>query len=141
MIEEMQKLVVTMEKDELAINLERDLNEIAALIWGYVDQKYIGTIKRQIDGYRNESQAHMCKEAQLLQALIPFVPEENRIFQMLFDAIIYNDVIERSFAEHRELETLYRDEDKDKQQLKKLVYKLIMFKLIKTIEQVSETNK
>ena len=127
-----------MEKDEIALNFEQDLNEIAGLIWGYMDQKYIRVIKSKIDGYRGECEAHLCKEAQLLQALMPFLPEESNILQMIIDALIYNDVIDKSLEEHQELSTLYRDENKERQQIKKLVYKLIMFKLIKTIENVSE---
>lgn len=127
-----------LEKDEITLNLEQDLNEIAALIWGYMDKKYIGVIKNKIDGYRSESEANMCREAQLLQALMPFLPEEKRILQMLVEAIVYNDVIERSLKEHEELTVLYRDENGERQQLKKLVYKLIMFKLIRTIENTSQ---
>lgn len=126
-----------MEKDEITLNFEQDLNEIAALIWGYMDQKYISAIKNKIDGYRGECEANLCKEAQLLQALMPFLPEESKILQMVIDALIYNDVIDKSLEEHLEFAHLYRDENKDRQQLKKLVYKLIMFKLIKTIENVS----
>ncbi|MBU3803725.1 MAG: hypothetical protein H9872_03050 [Candidatus Cellulosilyticum pullistercoris] len=127
-----------MEKDEIVLNFEQDLNEIAGLIWGYMDQKYIRVIKSKIDGYRGECEANLCKEAQLLQALMPFLPEESNILQMIIDALIYNDVIDKSLEEHQELSTLYRDENKERQQIKKLVYKLIMFKLIKTIENVSE---
>lgn len=125
------------EKDEITLNFEQDLNEIAGLIWGYMDQKYISAIKNKIDGYRGECEANLCKEAQLLQSLMPFLPEESNILQVIIDALIYNDVIDKSLEEHQELSTLYRDENKERQQLKKLVYKLIMFKLIKTIENVS----
>lgn len=127
-----------MEKDEIALNLEQDLNEIASLIWGYMDKKYIGSMKKKIDGYRSEAEADMSKEAQLLKAMMPFLPEEKKMLQMIVDAIVYNDVIEKSLLEHEALTTLYRDENKERQQLKKLVYKLIMFKLIKTIEHVSQ---
>lgn len=126
-----------MEKDEIALNFEQDLNEIAGLIWAYMDQKYISAIKNKIDGYRGECEANLCREAQLMQALMPFLPEESHILQMLIDALVYNDVIDKSLEEHKEFATLYRDENKERQQLKKLVYKLIMFKLIKTIENIS----
>ena len=126
-----------MERDEIILNFEQDLNEIAGLIWAYMDQKYISAIKNKIDGYRGECEANLCKEAQLMQALMPFLPEENHVLQMLVDALVYNDVIDKSLEEHKELTTLYRDENKERQQLKKLVYKLIMFKLIKTIEDIS----
>jgi len=125
------------EKDEVALNFEQDLNEIAGLIWGYMDQKYISAFKNKIDGYRGECEANLSREAQLLQSLMPFLPEESHILQMIIDALIYNDVIDKSLEEHRELTNLYRDENKDREQLKKLVYKLIMFKIIKTIESVS----
>lgn len=121
----------------MTLNFEQDLNEIAGLVWGYMDQKYISAIKSKIDGYRGECEANLCKEAQLLQSLMPFLPQESNILQVIIDALIYNDVIEKSLEEHKELTTLYRDENKERQQLKKLVYKLIMFKLIKTIENVS----
>ena len=129
-----------LEKDEVALNLEQDLSEIATLIWGYIDKKYIGVIKNKIEGYRSESEANMCKEAQLLQALMPFLPEEKQVLERLIEVMVYNDVIERSLKEHEELTMLYRDENKERQQIKKLVYKLIMYKLIRTIESVNQTG-
>ena len=104
-----------MERDEMILNFEQDLNEIAGLIWTYMDQKYISAIKNKIDGYRGECEANLCKEAQLMQALMPFLPEENRVLQMLIDALVYNDVIDKSLEEHKELTTLYRDENKEYQ--------------------------
>ena len=127
-----------MENQELAINIEQDLREISQLIWRYIDDKYIGTIKHKVDGYRSECEAHLCKEAQLIQAIMPFLPEERKILQLIVDAMVYNDVIEKSLEEHQELTTFYRDENKDREQLKKLVYKLIMVQMIRTVEQISE---
>lgn len=126
-----------MEKDQITLNFEEDLNEIVGLIWNYMDQKYISAIKNKLDGYRGECEANLCKEAQLMQALMPFLPGESHILQLIIDALIYNDVIDRSLEEHEEFAVLYRDENAERQQLKKLVYKLIMFKLIKTIEDIS----
>ena len=126
-----------MEKDQITLNFEEDLNEIVGLIWNYMDQKYISAIKNKLDGYRGECEANLGKEAQLMQALMPFLPGESHILQLLIDALIYNDVIDRSLEEHQEFAVLYRDENAERQQLKKLVYKIIMFKLIKTIENIS----
>ena len=126
-----------MEKDQMTLNFEQDLNEIVGLIWNYMDQKYISAIKNKLDGYRGECEANLCKEAQLMQALMPFLPQESPILQLIIDALVYNDVIDRSLEEYQEFAVLYRDENPERQQLKKLVYKLIMFKLIKTIEDIS----
>lgn len=130
-----------MEKNEIALNIEQDLNEISRLIWGYIDQKYIGTIRNKIGGYRNECESNLCKEAQLIQAVMPFMPEERGILQLVLDAMVYNDVIEKSLEEHRELSTFYRDDNKEREQLKKLVYKLVMVKLIQMVEEMEPSKQ
>lgn len=122
------------------MNIEQDLNEMSRLIWNYIDEKYIGVIKHKVDGYRSECQGNLCKEAQLIQAMMPFLPEQRNILQLILDAMIYNEVIERSLEEHKELGSFYRDENKEREQLKKLVYKLVMVKLIRTIEDMSEKS-
>lgn len=125
-----------MEKEELSINLEQDLNEIASLIWGYMDKKYIGQLKEKLSGYRQECEGDLCKEAQLMRAMIPFMPAQKHTLEFLVEAIIYNDIIERSLKEHNEMAVLYRDDNKDREQIKKLVYKLILFKIITIVEKV-----
>lgn len=125
-----------MEKNEIALNIEEDINEISRLVWGYIDQKYIGNIRNKIRGYRSECETNLCKEAQLIQAVMPFMPEERGILQLIVDAMVYNDVIEKSLEEHHELETFYRDENKEREQLKKLAYKLVMVKLIQMVEEM-----
>ncbi|PHV70911.1 hypothetical protein CS063_07775 [Sporanaerobium hydrogeniformans] len=126
-----------MSKESTSINIERDLDEIAALIWGYMDKTYLAQFKTKIEGYRSECENNLGKEAQLLRAIIPFMPEEKPILKFILDAIIYNDIIEKSFTEYKHLETLYRDDNKDRELLKKLTYKLIMYKLITAIERGS----
>lgn len=128
-----------MEKNELSINLEEDLNEIVRLIKGYMDEKYISTLKNKLDGYRSECESNLCKEAQLIQAIIPFMPAEQKILQLIIDAMVYNDMIDKCFMQSKDLSLLYRDENKEKESLKKLVYKLIIFKLITTIEKMELT--
>lgn len=126
-----------MEKNELTVNLEQDLNEISALIWGYMDKKYITQLRQKLNGYRSECEENLCKEAELIRAVMPFMPEQKNLLQFVVDAIIYNDMIERSFSEHKELQGLYRDNNKEKEQVKKLMYKLIAFKLMTAIEKGS----
>lgn len=124
-----------MGKELIVLNLERDLNEIASLIWGYMDKTYISELKTKIDGYRSECQSNLCKEAELIRAVIPFVSEEKKVLEFVVELMTYNDIIEKSFNDYDELANLYRDENKEKETLKKLTYKLILFKLITAIEK------
>lgn len=119
----------------MALDLERDLNQIAGLIWGYMDKTYISDLRGKINGYREECSTHLSNEAQLMRALIPFMAEEKKVLEFIIDIMIYNDIIERGFKDYEELSSLYRDENKDKESLKKLTYKLILFKLITAIEK------
>ena len=127
-----------MEKHDVRLSIEQDLNEISKLIWQYMDQKYLGAIQHEVEGYRSECEHQLCKEAQLIQAVMPFLPEKNKMLQMIVDAIIYNEIIERSFRDHQEVTSFYRDENKEREKVKKLVCKLIMVKLLMMIEQKSE---
>ncbi|MBE6023857.1 MAG: hypothetical protein E7231_11615 [Cellulosilyticum sp.] len=126
-----------MEKKEIMLSMEQDLNEISKLIWNYIDEKYIGSFRHTINGYRSECESNLGKEAQLIQAIMPFLPDEKGILQLILDAMMYNDLIDRSLREHQELTTFYRDENKEREQIKKLACKLIMVKLIKTIEDMN----
>ena len=126
-----------MGKDEVAINLEQDLNEISNLIWGYMDKKYLTDFRHKLNGYRKECEANLCKEAELMRAMIPFMPEQKNVLQLIIDAIVYNDMIEKSFNEYTDLQNLYRDENQEKQKAKKLLYKLIAFKIITAVEKGS----
>ncbi len=126
-----------MENEILSIHLEEDLTEIAALIWNYMDNKYISQMKAKLEGYRHDCEQTLCKEGQLIKAVMPFVPQESKLLQFVLDMIIYNDMIERTLSENRQLEKLYRDDNSERQQLKKLVYKLILFKLVTAIEKGS----
>ena len=65
-----------MGNEDMMVNLEQDLTEIAGLIWGYMDKKYISHIKEELDMYRQSCEQNLCKEGQLLRAMIPFAPGE-----------------------------------------------------------------
>ena len=106
-----------------------------------MDEKYIGTLKGRLEGYRSECESHLCKEAQLIQAIIPFLPGESQMLQLIIDAMVYNDMIDKCFMRNKELTMLYRDENKEKENLKKLVYKIIIFKLITTVENMNSSSR
>lgn len=126
-----------MNKDEIAVHVEEDLTEIVGLIAEYIDKKYITQIKHELNGFRKECENDMCKEGQLIKAMIPFVSEKAPLLQNVVDLIVYNDMIEKSFQKHSDLSKLYRDDNADKQEVKKLMYKLVLFKFITMIENKS----
>ena len=123
-----------MNKDEIAVHVEEDLTEIVGLIAEYIDKKYITQIKNELNGFRKECENDICNEGQLIKAMIPFVSDKAPILQSVVDLIVYNDMIEKTFETHNDLSKLYRDDNEDRQEIKKLMYKLVLFKFIKMIE-------
>ncbi len=123
-----------MNNDEIAVHLEEDLTEIVGLIAEYIDKKYITQIKHELNGFRQECENELCKEGQLIKAMIPFVSDKAPILQNVVDLIVYNDMIEKTFEKYNDLSKLYRDDNADKQEVKKLMYKLVVFRFIKMIE-------
>ena len=47
-------------------------------------------IWNKVDGYRNEGEIKECKEAQLLQAIMPFLPEQKKMLGLLVDVLTHN---------------------------------------------------
>lgn len=129
-----------LEKQEIASQIQEDINEISRLVWDYLDKKYMSMIYNKVDGYRNEGAISECKEAQLLQAIMPFLPEQKKMLGVLVDVLTYNQVIERSIEEHEGISSLLRDNNKEKEDIKKLLYKVIMIKALMTVEQMKQNR-
>ena len=129
-----------LEKQEITLQIQEDMNEISRLVWDYLDKKYMRMIWNKVDGYRNEGAIKECKEAQLLQAIMPFLPEQKKMLGLLVDVLTYNQVIEKSMEEHEGISSLLRDNDKEKEDLKKLLYKVIMIKALMTVEQMKQNR-
>ena len=129
-----------LEKQEIASQIQEDINEISRLVWDYLDKKYMSMIYNKVDGYRNEGAISECKEAQLLQAIMPFLPEQKKMLGVLGDVLTYNQVIERSIEEHEGISSLLRDNNKEKEDIKKLLYKVIMIKALMTVEQMKQNR-
>ena len=129
-----------LEKQEIASQIQEDINEISRLVWDYLDKKYMNMIYNKVDGYRNEGAISECKEAQLLQAMMPFLPEQKKMLGVLVDVLTYNQVIEKSIEEHEGTSSLLRDSNKEKEDIKKLLYKVIMIKALMTVEQMKQNR-
>lgn len=127
-----------MEKQEIGLQIEEDINEISRLIWDYFDKKYIGMLLNKVDGYRSQCNMNECKEAQLIQAMMPFLPDQRKILGKIVDLLMYNQVVEKSIEEHESINTLFRDENKEKEEIKKIVFKVIMIKALMAIDQVKQ---
>ena len=129
-----------LEKQEITLQIQEDINEISRLVWDYLDKKYMSMIWNKVDGYRNEGEIKECKEAQLLQAIMPFLPEQKKMLGLLVDVLTYNQVIEKSMEEHEGISSLLRDNNKEKEDIKKLLYKVIMIKALMTVEQMKQNR-
>jgi len=127
-----------LEKQEIGLQIEEDINEISRLIWDYFDKKYIGMLLNKVDGYRSECNMNECKEAQLIQAMMPFLPEQRKMLGRIVDILMYNQVVEKSIEEHESMNTFFRDENKEKEEIKKVLFKVIMIKALMTIDQVKQ---
>ena len=127
-----------MEKQKIGLQIEEDINEISRLIWDYFDKKYIGMLLNKVDGYRSQCNMNECKEAQLIQAIVPFLPDQRKMLGKVVDLLMYNQVVEKSIEEHESINTFFRDEDKEKEEIKKILFKIIMIKALMTIDQIKQ---
>lgn len=122
--------------EPVTIHLEEDLTEIGKMIWQYLDNKYIIALKEEVKEYRSICESHLGKEAYLIQAIMPFLPQEKQLFEWIMQVILYNSMIDIATMNHQELRNLYRDKNPEKERFKRLVYKLIMVKLLMMLEQL-----
>ncbi len=124
-----------MNVNSLTLDIQKDIYEISMLVWEYIQAKYITRLKKKINHYRKEAECNLSKEAQLLKSIIPFVPEQKELLTQILDIIIYNEIIERGLKEYDGFACLCTDENKEIEQIKKLLYKLILFCIIVTIDK------
>lgn len=116
------------------VDIERDLNQIVNLIEEYVDKTYLLHLQNQINHYRKQCENSLCREAQLLRALIPFMPEQETILQKIVEFMIYNEILERGIDDFKQLNHMFRTEDLKKDPLKMFLYKTVFLRLILYIE-------
>lgn len=77
------------------VDLNRDIQEISRYIQSYVDSTYLSQIRDQVTTYKRESEETPFPEVQLLQAMVPFVPEGSRgQFSNVIKMITYSIMVE-----------------------------------------------
>ena len=60
------------------IDLERDKKEIKQLIYRYIEQTYVEEINKELCVCRERCERYPCKEARVLGAIAPTLPDEKR---------------------------------------------------------------
>lgn len=127
------KGVNAMNEQLLRLNIDRDLNEIMRMVKEYMNKTYIQEIESELYrvqvGYRNESS----KEAELLRALIPFMPQDKQ--PMLSDVVrimryeqVASEMMPRFVGHHRG-RTMQGDD-----KIKELIVKLMIYKMLDSME-------
>lgn len=118
------------------IHLEEDLTEIGKLVWQYFDDKYITAIKEEVAEYQAICETHLGKEAYLIQSIMPFLPNEKQILDGLMQIMLYNSIIDLATMKHPELKALYKDENPERERFKRLVFKMIIMKLLMMLKEL-----
>lgn len=118
------------------IHLEEDLTEIGKLVWQYFDDKYITVIKEEVAEYQAICETHLGKEAYLIQSIMPFLPNEKQILDGLMQIMLYSSIIDLATMKHPELKALYKDENPERERFKRLVFKMIIMKLLMMLKEL-----
>lgn len=128
----------------LRINIDRDLNEIAKLITGYMTKTYINDLTKEVFRCEQECKEHMSREAQLVEALIPFTPDDKKdILRQISRFIRYEQVAQAMLPkllgpqEMRE-EGMRQEGVNGDTFIKETIVKVLLFKIMSSIENYSK---
>lgn len=119
----------------LRVNIDRDLNEISKLIKGYMTRTYIEDLTKEVFRCEQQCKGNASRESQLIEALIPFLPNEkrgvlNEVNRLLRYEQVANVMIPRLIG--KDLTEGMRQESD--QFIKETVVKVLLFKIMSTIE-------
>ncbi len=120
-----------MSKELLQFNTERDIEEILKLISEYMRITYIKEVENAITASRQRNQIEIPKEALLLEAFIPFAPEENKpLLEEISNLFKYEQimrlVIPNIISE--------QEESTDSINLKNIILRVLLYKIIKDMQ-------
>lgn len=120
----------------MRINLERDINEITKLIKGYMTKTYINELTQEVFRAEEACKHNRSKEVQLLEALIPFLPNEKRgLFEEVGKMLKYEQVANVMLPK---ILTSYSGkgmrQENNEQFMQEIVIKALLFKIMNTIE-------
>lgn len=111
------------------VNIERDLNEIVKLIDRYMHRTYMEEIEKEIDNCRRKCEKQACKEVQLINALLAFMPPEKQKELMGINQLIeYNQIIREMMPKLIEKDT--RQEGTTEQRFKESITMLLLYKIL-----------
>lgn len=122
----------------LRINIDRDLNEISKLIKSYMTKTYINDLTKEVFRCEQQCRGNMSKEAQLIEALIPFMPDDKKlVLDQVRKMMRYEQVAEvmlpRLIGQGTPPIAGMR-QDSNEQFIKETIVKVLLFKIMSTIE-------
>lgn len=120
----------------MRINLERDVNEIAKLIKGYMTKTYINELTSEVFRCEEICSHNRSKEVQLLEALMPFIPAEKKmILEELGKMLRYEQVANMMLPK---ILTSYNStgmrQESNEVMIQEVVIKALLFKIMNTVE-------
>ena len=128
----------------LRINIDRDLNEIAKLIKGYMTKTYINDLTKEVFRCEQQCKGHMSKEAQLVEALIPFTPDDKKeILRQISRFMRYEQVAQAMLPrllgpQTSSEEGMRQDGLNSDQFIKETIVKVLLFKIMSSIDSYSK---
>ena len=116
------------------VDLNRDIQEISNYIQSYIDATYLSQVRNQIKTRKKQYDEATFPEVQLLDALVPFVPEEFKGgFTNLIEMITYSKMIENMLPSYGVEKLFVRNEYEDKgpsDYIHQAVLVLVLYKVI-----------
>lgn len=119
----------------LRVNIDRDLNEISKLIKSYMTKTYIDDLTKEVYRCEQQCKGNMSREAQLVEALIPFLPDEkkgvlNEVSKLLRYEQVASVMLPRLVGKTY-VEGMRQEND---QFIKETIMKVLLFKIMSTLE-------
>lgn len=124
------------------LDLNRDIQEISNYIQSYIDSTYLSQIRNQIKTHKRQCANAPFPEVQLLNAMMPFVPEDARDkFSSMIEMITYSKMIENMLPSYGVKNSFTRSRDEKKapnDYLHQAVVVLVLYKVIIWAEETEE---
>ncbi len=123
-----------MTKNELTSIFQEDASAIAELVWGYLDDKYLSGLRVKIAEYKEQVQKAPTNEIMLLDAITPYMREQEFTIMKVIELLTYNAIIDKILEDYTGIQSIYRDSNPEIEKLKKLAFKIVAYKLIVFVE-------
>ena len=121
------------------VDLNRDIQEISTYIQGYIDKTYLSQIRNQVKSHQRQSGELHFPEVQLLNAMVPFVPEAARNqFSQMVKMISYSMRVQNMLPNYGVENLFTRTDSQDKKlndYIREGVMALVLYKAITWAEE------